>query len=79
MIGTKSKKNTFQLDLKQKIAALEKHGDIDTLNKNVTEMIQQSATSIAKQTKKQKNREYYRLQEIQLEDDEDDEFIWLHI
>ena len=28
---------------------------MDSLNKNMTEMIQQSALSIAKQTKKQKN------------------------
>ena len=42
MIGTK--KNTFQ------------HDDMDILNKNMTEMIQQSALSIEKQTKKQKNQ-----------------------
>ena len=34
--------------------ALEEHDDMDSLNKNMTEMIQQSAISIAKQTKKQK-------------------------
>ena len=52
MIGTK--KNTFQLELKNRFTALEKHEDMDSLNKNMTEMIQQSAMSIAKQTKKQK-------------------------
>ena len=50
-IGTK--KNTFQLELKNRFTALEEHDD--SLNKNMTEMIQQSALSIAKQTKKQKN------------------------
>ena len=53
MIGTK--KNTFQLELKNRFTALEEHDDMDSLNKNMTEMIQQSAMSIAKQTKKQKN------------------------
>ena len=48
MIGTK--KNTFQLELKNRLTALEEHDDMDNLNKNMTEMIQQSA----KQTKKQK-------------------------
>ena len=52
MIGTK--KNTFQLELKNWFTALE-HDDMDSLDKNMTEMIQQSALSIAKQTKKQKN------------------------
>ena len=52
MIGTK--KNTFQLELKNRLTALEEHVDIGILNKNMTEMIQQSAMSIAKQTKKQK-------------------------
>ena len=52
MIGTK--KNTFQLELKNRFTALEEHDEIDSLNKNMTEMIQQSAMSIAKQTKKQK-------------------------
>ena len=52
MIGMK--KNTFQLELKNKFIALEEHDDMDSLNKNMTEMIQQSAMSIAKQTKKQK-------------------------
>ena len=52
MIGTKT--NTFQLELKNTITALEEHDDMDSINKNMTEMIQQSATSIAKQTKKQK-------------------------
>ena len=53
MIG--SKKNTFQIELKNRFTALEEHDDMDSLNKNFTEMIQQSALSIAKQTKKQKN------------------------
>ena len=53
MIG--SKKNTFQIELKNKFTALEEHDDMDSLNKNLTEMIQQSGMSIAKQTKKQKN------------------------
>ena len=53
MIGTK--KNTFQLELKNRFTALEEHDDMDSLNKNMTEMIQRSALRIAKQTKKQKN------------------------
>ena len=53
MIGTKN--NTFQIELKNGFTALEEHDDMDSLNKNVTEMIQQSALSIAKLTKKQKN------------------------
>ena len=52
MIGTK--KNTFQLELKNRFTALEEHDDMDSLNKNMTEIIQQSAMSIAKQTKRQK-------------------------
>ena len=52
MIGTK--KNRFQLELKNRFTALEEHDDMDSVNKNMTEMIQQSAMSIAKQTKKQK-------------------------
>ena len=52
MIGTK--KNTFQLELKNRFTALKEHDDMDSLNKNMTEMIQQSAMSIEKQTKKQK-------------------------
>ena len=52
MIGTK--KNMFQLELKNRFTALEEYDDMDSLNKNMTEMIQQSALSIAKQTKKQK-------------------------
>ena len=51
-IGTK--KNTFQLKLKNRFTALEEHDDMDSLNENMTEMTQQSAMSIAKQTKKQK-------------------------
>ena len=53
MIGTK--KNTFQIELKNRFTALEEQDDMDSLNKNMTEMIQQSTLSIAKQTKKQKN------------------------
>ena len=52
MIGTK--KNTFQLELKNRFTALEERDDIDSRNKNMTEMIHQSAMSIGKQTKKQK-------------------------
>ena len=52
MIGTK--KNTFQLELKNRFTALEEQDDMESLNKNMTEMIQQSAMSIATQTKKQK-------------------------
>ena len=52
MIGTK---NTFQLKLKKtRSTALEECDKIDSLNKNMTEMIQQSGMSIAKQTEKQK-------------------------
>ena len=53
MIGTK--RNTFQIELKNRFTALEEHDDMDSLNKNMTEVIQQSALSIAKQTKKQTN------------------------
>ena len=53
MIGTK--KNMFQLELeKHMLTALGEHDDMDSLTKNMTEMIQQSAMGIAKQTKKQK-------------------------
>ena len=52
MIATK--KNTFQRELKNMFTALEEHDDMDSLNKNMTEMIQQSAMSLAKQTKKLK-------------------------
>ena len=52
MIGTK--KNTFQLELKNRFTALKDHDDMESLNKNMIEMIQQSTMSIAKQTKKQK-------------------------
>ena len=55
MIGTK--KNTSQLELKNRFKALDERDDMDSLNKNITEMIQQSAMSIAKQTKKQKKSE----------------------
>ena len=49
------KKNTFQRELKNTFTAVEERDDIDSLNKNMTEMIQQSVISIAKQTEKQKN------------------------
>ena len=52
MIGTK--KNMLQLELKNRFTALEEQDDMDSLNKNMTEMIQQSAISIATPTKKQK-------------------------
>ena len=52
MIATK--KNTFQRELKNRFTALEEHDDMDSLNKNMTEMIHQSAMSLAKQTKKLK-------------------------
>ena len=52
MIGTK--KNTFKLELKNRFTGLEEHDDMDSLNKNMTEIIQQSAMGIGKQTKKQK-------------------------
>ena len=54
MNGTK--KNTFQLELKNRFTAheVEERDDIDSLNKNMTEIIQQSAMSIARHTKKQK-------------------------
>ena len=51
---TGPKKNTFQLELKNRFTALEEHDDMHSLNKNMTEMIQQRAMSISKQTKKQK-------------------------
>ena len=52
MIGTK--KTTFQFELKNRFTALEEHDDMNSLNENITEIIQQSAMSIAKETKKQK-------------------------
>ena len=51
------KKNEFQLELKNRFTALQELDDIDTLNENITETIQQTATSIAKQnTKRDKSR-----------------------
>ena len=61
MIGTKKDVSTRT---KKRFTALEEHDDMDSLNKNMTEMIQQSAISIAKQTKKQKKPKYHRLQEL---------------
>ena len=51
---------------KNRCISLEERDDIDSLNKNMTEMIQQSAMSIAKQTEKQKKpkNNYHRLQEL---------------
>ena len=49
MIGTT--KNMFQLELENRFTALEERDDRDSLYKNMTEMIQQSAMSVAKQTK----------------------------
>ena len=46
------KKKEFQLELKNRFTALQELDDIDTLNENITEMIQQTATSIAKQNTK---------------------------
>ena len=54
MIGTK--KNTVQLELTNRFTALEEHDGMDSLNKNLTEMIQQSALSIAKLTKNHKKK-----------------------
>ena len=53
IIGTK--KNTFQFELKNRFTSLEEQDDMDSLNKNMTEMIQQRAMSRAKETKKHKN------------------------
>ena len=50
----RTKKNTFQLELKNRFTSLEEHYNMDSLNKNMTEMIQQSAMSITKHAKKQK-------------------------
>ena len=50
----RTKKNTFQLELSNRFIALEDRDDVDSQNKNMTGMIQRNATSIAKQTKKQK-------------------------
>ena len=50
----RTKKNTFQLELKNRFTTLEEHDDMDSLTKKVTETIQQRAMTIAKQTKKQK-------------------------
>ena len=62
MIGTK--KNMFQLELKNRFTALEEHDDMDSLNKNMTEMIQQSAMTIANKPRNRKSRKYHRLQEL---------------
>ena len=57
------KRNEFQLELKNRITALQEQDDIDTLNENITEMIQQTATSIAKQNTKRDNLDYQLKQE----------------
>ena len=44
----------IELELKNRFTAQEKHDDMDSLNTSMTEIIQQSAMSIAKQTNKQK-------------------------
>ena len=62
IIGTK--KNMFQLELNNRFTTIEERDDIDSLNKSMTEMIQQSAMSIAKQTKKQKKPKISCLQEL---------------
>ena len=49
------KKNEFQVELKNKFTALQELDEIDTLNENITEMIQQTAISIAKQNTRQDN------------------------
>ena len=54
LIGTK--KNTFQLELKNRFTAFDENDDMDSPTKNMTDMIQQSAMSIAKQTKKQEKK-----------------------
>ena len=61
-IGTK--KNMFRLELNNRFTSIEERDDIDSLNKSMTEMIQQSAMSIAKQTKKQKKPKISCLQEL---------------
>ena len=43
LIGTK--KNTFQLKLKNRFTSLEEHDDMDSLNKNMAEMIQQKMSN----------------------------------
>ena len=60
MIGTKT--NTFQLELTKMSTALEEHDDMDSLNKNITEMIQQSASQ--NKPRNRKTRKYHRLQEL---------------
>ena len=60
MIATKT--NTFQLELKNWFTALEEHDD--SLNKNMTEMIQQSAMSIVNKPRNRKSRKFHRLQEL---------------
>ena len=60
IIGTK--KNMFQHELNNRFTAIEERDD--SLNESMTEMIQQSAMSIAKQTKKQKKPKISCLQEL---------------
>ena len=49
------KKNEFQLEQKNRFTALQELDDIDTLNENMTEMMQQTVTNIAKQNTKWDN------------------------
>ena len=57
VIGTK--KNTFQLELRNMFTALDEHDDMDSLNNNMTEMIQQSAMSIAKTNQETEKVEHF--------------------
>ena len=56
MVGTKI--NTFLLEPKNRFTAQEEHDNMNSLNKNMTEMIQQNAMSIEKQTKTTEKAEY---------------------
>ena len=55
IIGTK--KNTFQLELKNRITALEEHDDMDSLNKNMTEMIPAKCIEHSKTNQETENPE----------------------
>ena len=57
IIGTK--KNTFQLELKKQVQALEEHDDMDSINNNMTELIQQSALSIANKPRNRKTKNIF--------------------
>ena len=43
-------KNAFQLEMKNRFAALKDEDDIDSIDREMTEIIQQNATRIANQT-----------------------------